>query len=113
MSPRSSLSEKKHKESFFLYSGFLLNLIKANTSWSTLSYLNLKKNHFVTTDEVLVRVRALADDRKKLLVTSLLFLMGLITRMQGQRPIKVSLQNVQAGRGTKVKYSRGYFLIGS
>lgn len=81
MSPRSPLSEKKHKESFFLYSGFLLNLIKANTSWSTLSYLNLKKNHFVTTDEVLVRVRALADDRKKLLVRSLLFLMGLITGM--------------------------------
>ena len=66
----------------------------------------------MTTDEVLVRVRALADDQKKLLVRSLLFLMGLITRMQDQRPIKVSLQNVQAGRGTKVKYLGGYFLIG-
>ena len=44
---------------------------------------------------------------KKLLVRSLLFLMGLITRMQDQRPIKVSLQNVQAGRGTKVKYLGG------
>lgn len=67
----------------------------------------------MTTDEVLVRVRALADDqKKKLLVRSLLFLMGLITRMQDQRPIKVSLQNVQAGRGTKVKSPGGYFLIG-
>ena len=66
----------------------------------------------MTTDEVLVRVRALADDQKKLLVRSLLFLMGLITRMQDQRPIKVSLQNVQAGRSTKVKYLGGYFLIG-
>ena len=62
----------------------------------------------MTTDEVLVRVRALADDKKKtLLVRSLLFLMGLITRMQDQRPIKVSLQNVQGGRGTKVKYPGG------
>ena len=50
--------------------------------------------------------------KKKLLVRSLLFLMGLITRMQDQRPIKVSLQNVQEGRGTKVKYLGGYFLIG-
>ena len=74
-------------------------------------YLNLKKDLFVTTDEVLVRVRALADDQKKLLVRSLLFLMGLITRMQDQRPIKVSLQNVQAGRGTKVKYPGVYFLV--
>ena len=30
-----------------------------------LVYLNLKKDLFVTTDEVLVRVRALADDQKK------------------------------------------------
>ena len=67
----------------------------------------------MTTDEIFVRVRALADDqKKKLLVRSLLFLMGLITRMQDQRPIKVSLQNAQAGRGTKVKYLGGYFLIG-
>ena len=46
----------------------------------------------MTTDEVLVRVRALVDDQKKLLLRSLPFLMGLITRMQGRRPIKVSLQ---------------------
>ena len=59
-----------------------------------------------------MRIRALADDqKKKLLVRSLLFLMG-ITRMQDQRPIKVSLQNVQAGRGTiKGKIPVGYFLI--
>ena len=57
--------EEETQRRLFLVLRLPLNLIKANTSWSTLSYLNLKKDHFVTTEEVLVRVRALADDQKK------------------------------------------------
>ena len=82
-----SLGEETQRR-LFLVLRLPLDLIKAKTSWSAPSYLNLKKDNFVTTDEVLVRVRALADDQKKLLVRSLLFLMGLITRMQDQRPIR-------------------------